>query len=352
MAAVFVVLTSTDSRKQARSNTRIEIVRSVTKGFSSLGRESAKAIQTTLSKHYPEPKITIINNLADLEELVRRKPDLVFMGMECIPVQQNTALQNSGVLWISQYLDAHNIAYTGSEWRAHRLGRNKVLAKEQMLDSGLKTSPFYVLKQDEADVVDADTILGYPLFVKPADRGGGQGIDSKSVVRNNQQLRDKVSSITASYNSDSLVEKYLSGREFSVAILRRENSIEFDTMPLELITPADKFGLRVLGSRVKSANTEQAVSITDAVIKQQVATLAIDAFNALGGRDYGRIDIRMDSANTPHFLEANLIPSLITGYGSFPKACVLNIGLEYEPMILRIVNLGLGRHVETAIMQS
>jgi len=66
----------------------------------------------------------------------------------------------------------------------------------------------------------------------------------------------------------------------------------------------------------------------------------------LGARDYGRIDIRLDATGTPHFLEANLIPSLISGYGSFPKACVMNIGLEYEPMIMRIANLGLSRNID------
>jgi hypothetical protein len=53
----------------------------------------------------------------------------------------------------------------------------------------------------------------------------------------------------------------------------------------------------------------------------------------------------LDKTGTPQFLEANLIPSLISGYGSFPKACVLNIDLDYEPMILSIVRLALMRRL-------
>jgi D-alanine-D-alanine ligase len=54
----------------------------------------------------------------------------------------------------------------------------------------------------------------------------------------------------------------------------------------------------------------------------------------------------MDSAGTPHFLEANLMPNLFSGYGSFPKACVLNMGLDYESMVLRIAGLGLARSTD------
>jgi D-alanine-D-alanine ligase len=97
---------------------------------------------------------------------------------------------------------------------------------------------------------------------------------------------------------------------------------------------------------VKSSNTEQAIEVIDKNIKTKVTTLATEVFYALGARDYGRIDIRLDAHGTPHFLEANLIPSLISGYGSFPKACMLNIDLDYESMILSIARLGLAHNMD------
>lgn len=101
----------------------------------------------------------------------------------------------------------------------------------------------------------------------------------------------------------------------------------------------------MLSQAVKSADREQAVAVLDKAIYSKVTALALAVFTALGARDYGRIDIRMDEHGTPHFLEANLIPSLISNYGSFPKACVINLGLDYESMILRIVRLGFGRQL-------
>ena len=70
-------------------------------------------------------------------------------------------------------------------------------------------------------------------------------------------------------------------------------------------------------------------------------------FDALTARDFARIDIRIDKMGEPQFLEANLIPSLINGYGSFPKACVINLDLDYESMILSIVRLALDRAPES-----
>ena len=114
-------------------------------------------------------------------------------------------------------------------------------------------------------------------------------------------------------------------------------------MPIELVAETNRRGDRILSQKVKSSNQETVLSIIDPNTKLQVADTAARVFEALGARDYGRIDIRLDEAGTPHFIEANLIPSLIDGYGSFPKACALNYSMGYEAMILSIVSLGLAR---------
>ena len=110
-------------------------------------------------------------------------------------------------------------------------------------------------------------------------------------------------------------------------------------MPIELIAPQDKFGMRILGRNVKNSNKECVKKIIEKKLEYRIKKLAINAFHSLGARDYARIDIRLDTQGNPHFLEANLIPSLIQGYGSFPKACLLNINMDYEVMILHIVKL-------------
>jgi D-alanine-D-alanine ligase len=278
----------------------------------------------------------------DLAKLVRKKPDLVFLGMKFVPRNSHLGLQDPQKVWLARYLDDHGIAYTGSGHKAHDMELDKPQAKQRVLESGLKTSRYMVARIGDAPITE-DSVFGYPLFVKPTNRGGGLGIDSNSVVRDFTALQSKIASIFADLHSDALIEKYLSGREFSVAILKDELTSEYTAMPLELVAAQDDNGSRLLSAEVKSSNAEVVSQVTDQEIKARVCSLATGVFHALGGRDYGRIDIRLDQFGEAHFLEANLLPSLISGYGSFPKACEMNIGLGYEEMINRIVRLGLAR---------
>ncbi len=323
----------------------IEIVRSTSKALSSMSRESVDAIFSTLTKYYTKVGITTVNNIVDLNRLVESKPDLVFLGVEFVPTNPALGINDPDKIWISDYLDEYNIAYTGSNQTAHVLQRNKHLAKQRVLDFGLSTSAYYVAEKDK--LVDAEMIpLTYPIFVKPTNRGGGLGIDTKSIVNSHKQLIDKVEYISSELQSDSLIENYLSGREFSVAILKNQGSESYMAMPLELIAPEDESGYRLLSGKVKSADAEQVIEVSDLILRERICNLALNVFHALGARDYGRIDIRLDENGTPNFLESNLIPSLIANYGSFPKACIMNIDLGYEPMIVHIANLGLARQTK------
>ncbi|HEV2403668.1 MAG TPA: hypothetical protein VGS08_05725 [Candidatus Saccharimonadales bacterium] len=308
-----------------------------------MSQVSCDAIFAVLAKHYTKVGITIVNNLIDLDTLLASRPDLVFLGMEFIPNNLLPGLADPHKIWLSDVLDQHGIAYTGSGQMAHELGRNKHQAKQRVLDAKLRTSPFCIIRQTQT--IDSNYVaLNFPLFIKPTNRGGGVGIDSDSVAYCFEQLQSKVNSISNVLHADALIEEYLPGREFSVAILKGEDSSEYSVMPIELVAPPDNNGIRVLSNKVKSSNMEKALAVVDEVIKSEVATLALDVFHALGARDYGRIDIRLDADGVPNFLEANLIPSLISGYGSFPKACVLNIGLSYDSMIMRIATLGLAHN--------
>jgi len=301
---------------------------------------SADAICRALKKRYKHVEITTINSLSDLRQLIARQPDLVFLGMKYLPPGSDE--NQLTTIWLSDYLESAQIAHTGSGSAAHELELNKHLAKRRMLESGLKTSPFYVSQYDQAVAVDISG-LRYPLFVKPTNRGGGQGIASDSLIHNEQELKNKLTSIAATLQADSLIEEYLPGREFSVALLEDLSTGALMAMPIELVAPIDYRGSRLLSQSVKKSDAEQVLLVASGELRTNVTTLAKNAFHCLGGRDYGRIDIRLDQYGEPHFLEANLLPSLIGGYGSFPKSSLLNIGLDYEPMIYHIALLGLRR---------
>ncbi|HEY4963591.1 MAG TPA: hypothetical protein VIH90_02745 [Candidatus Saccharimonadales bacterium] len=309
----------------------IEIVRTSLKELSSMSLESAEAILEVLSLHYELVSIFEVNCIEDLGRLVDMKPDLVFLGMEYI-------IDGGEKIWLTTSLASADIDFTGSSKIAHYLERNKDQAKGEVLKAGLKTSPYILAKQTEyLDLANLE--LKFPLFIKPANRGGGMGIDSTSKVYDLDQLKFKIADIARRYKTDSLIEQFLPGREFSVAVLRRNNSDEFDVMPIELIAPKDETGLQVLSNKVKTANAEVVMLVSDPDLFNSVTELAIDSFKAISAKDYGRIDIRLDANGEANFLEANLLPSLISGYGSFPKASLMNESLSHEQIILRIVEL-------------
>jgi D-alanine-D-alanine ligase len=309
----------------------IEIVRTSLKEFSSMSLESAEAILEVLEAHYESVSIFEVNNRNDLSRLIDIHPDLVFLGMEYI-------IENDEKIWLTSSLATADIDFTGSSKIAHYLERNKDLAKGEVLKAGLKTSPYILAKQTEyLDLAKLE--LRFPLFIKPANRGGGLGIDGTSKIYNIDQLKFKIADIAKRYKSDALIEQFLPGREFSVAVLRRSNSNDYDVMPIELIAPKDETGLQILSSKVKTANSEVVMLVGDQELFNSVTELAINCFKALSAKDYGRIDIRVDADGEVNFLEANLLPSLISGYGSFPKASLMNNDLSHEEIILRIVEL-------------
>lgn len=320
----------------------IEIVSSTTIELSSMGQKPREAIQTILRQYYSKVGITIVNNLSDLESLVAKKPDLVFLGMKFIPCNPRLGFADPDRIWLSDYLTERGITCTGSSSFSHQLELDKSLAKQHVLNAGLQTSPFYVAQMHKT-LYRHDIQLNYPLFIKPVDRGGGDGVDSKSFARNFSEVQEKVASITSSIGSNSIIEEYLPGREISVAILKDEHSPHYSAMPIERIVPSDKKGLKILSPEIKHADAGLSVAVTDLNVKTKVTTLAIDAFHALRAREYGRIDIRLDKDGTPTFLEANLLPSLIDGYGNYPKAYALNKQRSYETMLLTIVRLGFDR---------
>lgn len=325
-------------------NKHIEIVRSTRGGLSSLGEPSCDAIYKILAAHYMRVGITIVNSQDDLIQLVESKPDLVFLGMKFVPSDDVIGEK----IWLAEYLQANGIKTTGSSSDAHRLELNKSLAKQRAIDAGIKTSPFYVSKQHTTGN-DGHLTLDYPMFVKPTSSGGGLGVDHYSVVHNITQLDTKIASISFNHNSDSIIEQYLPGREFSVALLLDlETGVKY-TMPLELVAPLNKEGDRFLSNEIKQADTESAIEITDKALSKSLNALALDVFRALGAKDYGRIDIRLDANGVPNFLEANLIPSLLDKYGNFPKACLMHLGMQHEEIILRITDLALNRKPQLII---
>jgi len=322
------------SIKNMKTDNYIEIVTTPIGGFNLMPQKILFILHETLSKYYSKVKITIIRRMDDLEQLVQYKPDLVISGIKYIGFDEKSIKRNAtNKLWFSEYLDRHNIAYTGSAMEAIELDFDKSKAKARIKSRGLNTADFFIA--DPAALSEKNIALSYPLFVKPLFEGDSRGIDSKSLVHNYLEFENKVKSIFEHQNTVSLVEKYLCGKEYTVAIVQSSEDDTHQIYPIELQAQENTNGDRILGFDEKVADEELALKIEDQHVKDIVSQLAIDSFKALGAKGYGRIDIKMDEKGIPYFLEANLIPGL--GFGYLYRCYHINTGLHHDQMVLDIV---------------
>jgi D-alanine-D-alanine ligase len=325
-------------------NKHIEIVRSSIASLSSMGQKSCNMIAELLSEHYEQVGISTVNDISDLDILIEKQPDLAFLGLKRVFSNSSLGRISKAPPWMAYHLERAGINYTGSKASAIASDFNKPMAKQIVGAAGLKTAAYFTAGDGQYRSAK-ELPLGFPLFIKPQNEGGGKGIGADSVVRDFKAYRQKVTTLTRDFHSDALVEVYLTGREFSVAILETPGSDELLVMPIELITEQNVDGDSILGHQIKDADTEQVVSVPEGVIRDNIIELASQVFRALGARDYGRVDMRLDQFGTLHFLEANLIPGLafhsFTSY--FTSACMIDQGMDYESMILHIVNLALSR---------
>lgn len=317
----------------------IEIVRSGTPRLSSMGDKSAAMIQALLAEHYTSVGVTLVSDLTELDQLVAIQPDLVILGVKQIPTED-------GPIWLSAYLEARGVNHLGSRTTAIELDFDKPGAKRIVQAAGLLTASSFTAhpKQYTATTLP----LPFPLFVKPPNGGGGKGIGPDSVVRNFKSYEHKVQFILEEFGTESLVEAYLPGREFSVALIENTKTAGLLAMPIELITEQNAQGDRILGQVVKADDTEHVIAVLDLALRTRINRLAKAAFRALGARDYGRIDIRLDERGVPHFLEANLIPGLAKHdfVSYFTAACEINQNMSYDTMILSLVTLSLNRYMK------
>ena len=287
-----------------------------------------------LSKRYKNVLITEINSEEDLEKLVIRKPDLVFSGVKYFYF-------NSRNIWLNDYLEMYDIPYIASSKSALDNESDKNRAKKIMQKNNVRTADFFITNPGEY-LIESSIPIKFPLFIKPVTGGDSRGIDKNSIVLNFESFVAKVLEIKVEQNSPSLVETYLSGKEYSVGIFEDNTDGSLRAMPIEIIVKKNVDGHCILDFDVKKNDEEEVIPVTDIKIFNKLSKLAKDSFKALGGKSLGRIDIKMNHLGVPHFIEANLMPGLRKGY--FYRSCVINLDMSYEDMIFSIANTGLSSH--------
>lgn len=224
-------------------------------------------------------------------------------------------------------LELLGIPYTGSGVLASALGMDKWRSKLVWQGAGLPV-PAYRLLDAKSDFEAIERELGLPLFVKPACEGSSVGV---SKVKTAGGLRAAYVQ-AAQYDQLVLAERYLSGGEYTVAILH--DGAKLEALPVIRIVPATEF----YDYEAKYFRDDTRYLCPAGLTTEQerrLRELALEAFSVLGCRGWGRVDIMLDERGAPHLLEINTAPGM-TDHSLVPMAARA-AGIDFDELCLRIL---------------
>lgn len=220
-------------------------------------------------------------------------------------------------------LELLGMPYTGSGVLASAIGMDKWRTKLLWQAAGLPV-PDYALLDAGSDFTSVEQSLGLPLFVKPANEGSSVGISKVS------KPGELAGAYRAAAQHDSLVlaEQYIGGGEYTVAILGDQ------VLPVVKIEPSGEF--YDYESKYLSDDTRYLCPCDLPEGKEaEMQALARKAFDVLGCRGWGRIDILLDEAGNPYLLEANTLPGM-TDHSLVPMAANA-AGITFDELVWRIL---------------
>lgn len=229
-------------------------------------------------------------------------------------------------------LDAYQIPYTFSDPLVLSLTLHKAMTKELLRAGGIATPRFYVVqRREEIGTVD----LAYPLFVKPNAEGTGKGINAASRVDNPDELLEICLTLLEQYPTGLLVEEYLPGREFTVGMVGTgAESRVLGIMEIDF-QKGDTNNIYSYQTKTDYLQTVK-YKIPEPEVAAPCAALAMKAWNLLGCRDAGRIDLRMDRYGTPNFIEINPLAGLDKVHSDLPILAYMN-GFDFDKIIEAII---------------
>jgi len=255
-----------------------------------------------------------------------REVDLVFIAL-------HGGMGENGT--IQAVLDILGIPYTGSGVLASSLAMDKHVAKKIFIASGIPTPDYFVLESSE--IKDAQTLIGhvretvgFPVVVKPNDQGSSVGLDISFEPETLFQIVQRATE----YSNTLLFEKFISGRELTVAVL--------DDQPLPVVEMRPHDGFYDYHHKYTAGTTDY---LCPAPLAQEetrrVQELGLAAFKALKCDGYARVDFRMSPEGKFFCLEVNTLPGM-TATSLVPKAAKA-MGIEFPQLLERIALSALKR---------
>ena len=236
-------------------------------------------------------------------------------------------------------LEMWGIPYSGSDGLTQALTLDKLMTKKVLISEGIPTPRFFEIHRAE-DPLPQD--LSFPLIVKPRFEGSSKGLTEKSVVRGARELREQAAWVIRTYHQPALVEEFIRGNEFTVAVIGNDPPEALPVVRIQIDGKSELGDLFYTFSRIAEGAKYLVPAGIDAALESRLKELAIRTYRAVECRDFGRVDIRVDAQGNPFVLEINPLPSLSTEdvFGILAE----HQGMTYGDMIRRLLKTALERH--------
>ena len=254
-----------------------------------------------------------------IAELAAEKFDRVFIALHG-RFGEDGSLQGA--------LEQLNIPYTGSGVMSCAIGMDKIYTKMIWLMHGLPT-PRYTSITEATDLAKVVDELGLPLIVKPPHEGSTIGITKVSAAEELKAAYD----IAAGFDDVVLAEEFVTGREFTVAMLGK-GALARALPIVEIVAPGGNYDYQ---NKYFTDDVQYfCPAVLDEATAAEMSRLAVDAYRALDCEGWGRIDFLLRASdNKPFLIEANASPGM-TGHSLVPMAARA-LGISYEDLCVEIL---------------
>lgn len=304
--------------------------------------ETIEAVRNALAEKH---NVTLVEaDESAYNKLKELRPDIVFNIAEGMYGSSREAQ-------IPAMLEFLQIPYTGSDPLTLAICLDKARTKEILSFYNIPTPRFSLITELSQL---ANPAVKFPSIVKPQHEGSSKGIYNSSIVHNYDELVEQVKFVLENYNQPALIEEFLVGREFTVAILGNGKNlkvlpiveIKFDTLP-ENVNHIYSYEAKWIWDNSNSPLDifECPADITPN-LKEGIEDICKKAFTLLRCRDWCRIDVRLDSEGQPNIIELNPLPGILPkpeDNSCFPKAA-RSAGLTYNQLIQEVLNLAIERY--------
>jgi D-alanine-D-alanine ligase len=246
---------------------------------------------------------------------------------------------------VVSYLELVQVPYTGCNPRGLMIARDKALSKKILHYHRIRVPRFAVIPAGRK-VRRKPARLEYPLIVKSQVEEASFGIAEASLVNNDEKLAERIEFMHAKVGTSLILEQYVDGRELYVGVMGNSRLQALPVWELEMRRLRSD-APRIATQRVKwnlKFQERRGVEIGPARdLLPEVERLLVKTtkrlYRLLQLSGYARVDFRLDAEGRPYFLEAN--PNADIGYGEEFAEAAEAAGIDYEPLLDRILAIGL-----------